>query len=405
MKKVFCKGMMATMIVSVATIMMACIGKNGGAAIDSTITDSIPTETENAPQAVSSQTVVIDVESLTPPKELLETMPYNKVLASLLEDLNMGKSSIIAHTRQTRPLVASNHPFFQSMYRAYADHRPFELSPEALWLLICQGFSLHVNNNAEELRHLFVDFEGKQTLMASGKGISLDNPNSPWERVFPQFTSQIAAYTGQELIDVLSADFSTSTPASRVASQITVMESMKAYFDYWMAICGIPHVILHGTPDDWQSVIDRTEFLRQYKLDWWVDEMLPVLRKIKLASEGEVDKAFWRDMFKEHELNGEGCGAAETLADGWIVKFYPYNNMDIHIWKNMPPDFFRNSLEGLYDGAKDLPPEISSVPVKFQDANGETTDLTLWAGFVGIAQDPETFALRPEIGWFITRQK
>lgn len=358
---------------------------------------------ETASTPVATQTLVIDVETLTPPKKLLETISYDKILANLLKDLNKDSSVVIAHTRKTRPLVESNHPFFQSMYRAYADHRPFELSPEALWLLICQGFSLHVNNNAEELRHLFVDFEGKQTLMASGKGISLDNPNSPWERVFPQFTSQIAVYTGQELIDVLSADFSTSTPASRVASQITVMESMKAYFDYWMAICGIPHVILHGTPNDWQSVIDRTEFLRQYKLDWWVDEMLPVLRKIKLASEGEVDKAFWRDMFKEHELNGEGCGAAETLADGWIVKFYPYNNMDIHIWKNMPPDFFRNSLEGLYDGAKDLPPEISSVPVKFQDANGETTDLTLWAGFVGIAQDEETFALRPEIGWFITR--
>lgn len=394
MKKVFCKGMMATMIVSVATIMMACIGKNGGAAIDSTITDSIPTETKNAPQAVSSQTVVIDVESLTPPKELLETMPYNKVLASLLEDLNMGKSSIIAHTRQTRPLVASNHPFFQSMYRAYADHRPFELSPEALWLLICQGFSLHVNNNAEALRHLFVDFEGKKPLMASGKGISLDNPNSPWERVFPQFTSQIAAYTGQELIDVLSADFSTSTPASRVASQITVMESMKTYFDYTITICGIPQVILHGTPDDWQSVIDRTEFLRQYQLGWWVDEMLPVLRKIKLASEGEVDKAFWRSMFKWHELKHEMCGDPETLADGWIVKFYPYNH-----YKH------RNSLKGLYDGAYGLPPELSMVPVSFQDGNGETTDLTLWAGFVGIAQDPETFALRPEIGWFITRQK
>ena len=35
--------------------------------------------------------------------------------------------------------------------------------------------------------------------------------------------------------------------------------------------------------------------------------------------------------------------------------------------------------------------------------NGEATDITLWAGFVGIAQAPETFALRPEIGWFITR--
>ena len=367
-------------------LLMACRPVGSSPDMDTTVADTVVAE------PVATQTIVIDVETLAPPKKLLETKSYDKILASLLCDLNMSKSSIIAHTRQTRPLVESNHPFFWSMYCAYSDHRPFELSPEALWLLICQGFSLHVNNNAEELRHFFVDFEGKRPLMASGKNISLDNPNSPWERVFPQFTSQIAAYTGQELIDVLSGDFSTSTPASRVASQITVMESMKAYFVYMISICGIPQVILHGTPEDWQSVIDRTEFLRQYKLEWWVDEMLPVLKKIKRASEGEVDKAFWRDMFKYHKLEHEMCGDPETLADGWIVKFYPYAY-----------DKHRNSLEGLYDGASDLPPEISSVPVTFQDGDGEISELTFWAGFVGIAQDSETFALRPEIGWFITR--
>ena len=371
-------------------LIVACHPGSTSAATDTAITDTAVSK------PVATQTIVIDVETLKPPTTLLATQSYDNILAKLLGELEYDKYDkdvIIAHTRQTRPLVASNHPFFQSMYRAYADHRPFELSPEALWLLICQGFSLHVNNNAEELRHLFVDFEGKRTLMVNGSGISLDNPNSQWERVFPQFTSQIAAYTGQELIDVLSADFTTSTPASRVASQITVMESMKQYFDYCMVICGIPQVILHGTPDDWQSVIDRTEFLRQYKLDWWVDEMLPVLKKIKRASEGELDKAFWRGMFKYHELKHEMCGDPETLADGWVVKFYPYNC-----------NKYRNTLKGLYDGASDLPPELSSVPVKFQEANGKTVDLTLWAGFVGIAQDTSTFALRPEIGWFITRK-
>ena len=353
--------------------------------IDIAVADSKPVE---------KQTLVIDVETLTPPKGPIATVPYNKVLRNLLNELTNNHDPIIAHTRQTRPLVESNHPFFYTMYRAYADHRPVELSPEALWLLICQGFSLHVNNNAEELRSLFVDFEGKRTLTASSQGIRLDDPNSPWERVFPQFTSQIAAYTGQELIDVLAADFTTSTPASRVASQITVMESMKQYFDYAMTICGIPQVILHGTPEDWQSVIDRTEFLRQYKLDWWVDEMLPVLRKIKSASEGEVDQAFWRGMFKQHDLKHEMCGDPETLADGWIVKFYPY---DCHK--------HRNTLKGLYDGTSDLPPELASVPVGFEGADGETANLTFWAGFVGIAQDTATLALRPEIGWFITRDK
>ena len=84
----------------------------------------------------------------------------------------------------------------------------------------------------------------------------------------------------------------------------------------------------------------------------------------------------------------------EALADGWIVKFYPY---DCHK--------HRNSLKGLYDGASDLPPELASVPVRFEGADGETANLTFWAGFVGIAQDTATLALRPEIGWFITRDK
>lgn len=341
---------------------------------------------------VKTQTIVIDVETLTPPKELLPTMPYDEILQSILTDLDKEGNIILAHTRQTRPLVASNHPFFSAMYMAYAEHRPFELSPEALWLLICQGFSLHVNNNAEELRSMFVDFDGKKPLFVNGSGISLDNPDSPWERCFPQFTEQIAAYTGQELIDALAGDFTTSTPASRVASQITAMESMKPYFDYILTICGIPQIILHGTPEDWQSIVDRVEFLRQYKLDWWVDEMLPVLNKIVSASQGEVDKDFWRSMFKLHDLKQEMCGDPETLADGWIVKFYPYNH-----WKD------RNSLNGLYDGAYNLPPELSMVPLQFEDGKGEITDLTLWAGFVGIGQNDTTFALRPEIGWFITR--
>lgn len=373
--------------------LLALIACSGQTAQRDSVADSIDSIEADA-KPVKTQTLVIDVETLEPPKGPLATVHYDKALRNLLDLFDVDGDSIVAHTRQTRPLVESNHPFFYTMYRAYADHRPVELSPEALWLLICQGFSLHVNNNAEELRSLFVDFEGKRTLMASSQGIRLDDPNSPWERVFPQFTSQIAAYTGQELIDVLAADFTTSTPASRVASQITVMESMKQYFDYMMTICGIPQVILHGTPEDWQSVIDRTEFLRQYKLDWWVDEMLPVLKKIKSASEGEVDQAFWRGMFKQHDLKHEMCGDPETLADGWIVKFYPYD-----CYK------YRNSLKGLYDGASDLPPELASVPVRFEGADGGTANLTLWAGFVGIAQDTATLALRPEIGWFITRDK
>lgn len=355
------------------------------------------------------QRIVIDIEELDPPKKILPTANYDAILKQTLAEQNMSKFRIVAHNRMASPLVYGyEHPFFNGMYMAYAEHRPFVLSPDALWLVICQGFAQHVDHNAEALRHLFVDFEGKRTLTVYNEVINLDKPDSrQWEKVFPEFTKQIAGYTSDSLVNMLTADFTTTTTVSRAASQLTIMATFKDYFDYELiAICGIPQVILEGTPEDWQSIVDRVEWLRRYQLDWWVDEMLPVLRKIVLAAQGEVDRDFWRGIFKIHELPGGGCGAPSSLADGWIVKFFPYNNLDFRAydWKDEPPETFRNNLQSLYDVASNLPPEITAVPLQFISVN-DTTMLQLCAGFVGLTQDKKTYALCPQIGWFIIRKK
>lgn len=350
------------------------------------------------PGGKPKQTIVIEIEKLQSPAEVLPEAPYSAVLANILTNLEVYDQRIIANDRERSRMVVLPHPFFDGMYRAYADHRPFVISPDAVWLLICQGFSNHVNNNAEKLRHLFVDFEGKKTLSVIANDISLNNPASPWEEHFPSFTSMIASYVGDSLVSILTSDFSTSTLTTRTASQITVMASMKAYFNYEAVItCGIPKVFLEGTPDDWQRVIDGAQFLRRYELDWWVDEMLPVLKKIKRASEGEVDKRFWRNMYKQREEERDmGCGTqTDIIANGWVVKFYPYGSAK-----------HRTNLKELKEGSSNLPPEIVSAPLSFKDyTKGIEEDLNIYAGFVGLSQNSETLALRPEVGWFITIQK
>ena len=335
--------------------------------------------------------IVINVEKLERPKSLLDTISYDQLLQTYY--FTGDTESIVSHNRLDRQLVmGGQNPFFKAMYHAYADHRPFELSPEALWLLICQGFSYHVNNNAEDLRPMFVDFDGKKTLSVNTNRFP-ENPEA-WERLFPSFTRQIAAHTGGKIVSVMGSDFTTSTSVSHTASQISIMVAMQKYFDYELTvICGIPQVILHGAPEDWQSIIDRVKVLREYKLAWWVDKMLPVLEKIKRASEGEVDKDFWCDMFKLHRKDrGHGCGPSHPDVDGWIVKFYPYDEKGR-----------RNDLEKLYEGDQHLPSEVLSVPLKVTGA--AEANLNLRAGFVGIVQDSKTQALRPEIGWYITEQK
>ena len=95
-----------------------------------------------------------------------------------------------------------------------------------IWLLISQGFSQHVNNNAEELRKLFVNFDGKITLVVKNNAIDLKDPNSPWEEVFPEFSKQISAFTGKDLINALTCDFSTTTPVSMMLSSFVVSLSV-----------------------------------------------------------------------------------------------------------------------------------------------------------------------------------
>jgi len=345
------------------------------------------------------------VENLSRPESCLPTKSNKDIFEEMiLSDINVNQNDIkmdefpfdIVATSKLPDELASfgYHSFFNGMYEAYTDHRPFVLSPDMIWLLISQGFAQHINANSESLRHYFVDFQGKITLLVSTDEITLDNPQSRWEKIFPEFTKQIAEHTGSEIINLLSSDFSTTTPVEKVASEITIMEAMKTYFEYTVlyAACGIPEITLKGTTEDWQKILDRTKLLGKYDLTWWTSELEPVLEEFVKASKGKIDKEFWKGMFKYH-TNFVQCGGPVTTIDGWIVKFFPYNN-----------ERRRNNLTTL-SGSANLPEEIVKVDLNYYDEKtGITTPLELWAGFVGLIQNNSNYALTPKIGWMIRKK-
>ncbi|MDR1106955.1 MAG: DUF4419 domain-containing protein [Treponema sp.] len=337
------------------------------------------------------------VEELSRPEGPLAMQSGNDVLEHLVK-LSQKKdkeypSDIFAKSRLPAEMVNYGyHSFFDGIYYAYLEHRPIVLSPDAVWLLISQGFAQHVNANAEKLRHYFVNFDGKLTLTVMTSAVTLDNPDSPWETIFPQFTQQIAEHTGEELINLLSADFTTTTIVEKVASEITIMESMKAYFEYAVmyVLCGIPEVTLLGTTEDWQKILDRTKRLGRYELTWWTDELEPVLAEFVNASRGNISKEFWMNMF-DKEYYSLGCGSA-TIINGWITKFFPCGS-----------NGERNSLRSIKSSG-DLPEEIVKVDLLYYDTTtGISTPLELWAGFFGLDQNTENFALTPKIGWMIKK--
>lgn len=347
---------------------------------------------------LTHNSIQFDIESLTPPKALLEESTLQTIAEQLCPDLE-------ALQEGDRLVVnGGNHAFLWGLHRAYAEHRPFTLSPDMIWLLVLQGVAQHINYSAAKGNHLFDAVQSRQTIVVFNQAIKLGDPSSPWEETTTQLTEAVAKalQNDQALIDLLRADFSTTQLAERVASEITILDAMKPYFEYIVArcICGIPSMTLEGTVEDWDRMLHKLHALQQYDLAWWVDELVPIVQDIRSSAEGNPSKDFWMNIFKVH--TEDGYGAPKTV-DGWITTFFPYDNKG-----NRRPLRERRAIF-IDDLLETLPHQLVQVPFRFQLRGPDgievlsDTPMAYWAGFVGVEQDPETFGLRPLIHWWVAR--
>lgn len=315
-------------------------------------------------------------------------------------------------SEKTYPLVSTSvHPFVATLSLAYAEHRPVVISPDMIWLMIAQGVSLHINQNSEEMRELFVDFEGKENLNVRRDDFIIGTRLNDWEGAIIGLRGNMGIYTGHEWTELMSPTFSTTTSIEQAAFDITLMDAMKEYFSYSVTImCGIPEITLEGTPEDWQEIERRVKEFKKYGLDWWIADLEPVLHQFVEASEGNVKKKFWSEIFQV-ESYPSGCTTVDYVS-GWVTKFFPYVKTGLDSYYKNPvmvglPEgeymdrIFLKNKKGNYQLTFDqFPSGMSRVEV-FINNLWDYMIFEFYGGFMGIHQNHETLALRPEIGWAI----
>jgi hypothetical protein len=296
-------------------------------------------------------------------------------------------------------LPAEQHPLVEAAKLAYSWHYPLALSPDAVWLAIAQGFAMHVNANAEALRGKFVRHPGQPIITVVRDEFVKGSPTNEWPAVFGEFSDAIAAHIGRQR-DLVVCDFSTTGPCERVASELVLMEAMQHYFSYEVLTrCGIPEIALEGTSGDWRAIRQRAQALREYDLGWWADALAPVLDQLIATAEGHIDVPFWETFFKHADASGG------PRALGWINTLFPYlrmvngeleRNEHMTAWRDPPPayDFFRGAPTWA------LPAGLSQVPFVWK-YYGKDLSMQFVGGFVGVAQDDVSLAVRPAIGWAV----
>jgi hypothetical protein len=234
-------------------------------------------------------------------------------------------------------LNGNNHrignAFVAAIYKAYCEHYPLEISVEDIWVAIEQGVSIHLNENAEKYRQLMVSHEDKKTLnlpvdslripdSARPKGGNKSVPAIDWSVAVRQMGQLIRNDMKTDLATLLTTPFSATTAVEQAVFDCTLMDSVKAYYDYRFSLCcGIPQVTLRGSPDDFQQVIDRINQLRTIFTDfqWWLDTLLPHLQQLKASAEGKPDIDWWQKIC--HRVGG---GSDISMLSGWLADFVPY---------------------------------------------------------------------------------
>ncbi|CAF2565097.1 unnamed protein product [Rotaria sp. Silwood2] len=222
--------------------------------------------------------------------------------------------------------------FVATIFEAYCNHYPLELSVEDFWVAIAQGVSIHLNENAEKFRHLLVSHEGKKTLILPVDSLRIPEsdrsaggnksiPAINWPKAVRQMCQLIRDDMKMDLATLMTKRFSNTTNVEGAVFDCTLMDTVKSYYEYGFSLtCGIPQVTLRGLPTDFQELIDRVQQLKLLFTDfhWWFDALLPNLEKLKESAEGKPDIDWWQKICHQ-----DNSGSGVNLLLGWLATFVP----------------------------------------------------------------------------------
>jgi len=216
----------------------------------------------NNKNSIDKDVLKIELYPENLPIDKLEKKSINNILSKETLALSLDENKDLA-------FLGSNVPLLYGFYTSHAKHYPIRIKPDDIWLLIVQAFSHHVNANSEELRNYFVNFEGKKALTVNYNGIySIKNVDKKiLENFAYQINEQMKKYLGEEILQILTPNFTTTDFNSTIVSKLSIMGAFKKYFEYTMnlATCGIPYIILEGSIGDYKSIKEKAEKLSKYE--------------------------------------------------------------------------------------------------------------------------------------------
>lgn len=345
--------------------------------------------------------VVDDVETA---KELLPIIPADTLLFE-----KFGEGVVYRpEEMQSKQFVECNiqHSFLGALHIAYAEHRPFVLSPEAFWLCITQGVSMKLKNenfNTNENKAITQD---KQIIQIRNDDVALDE-NPDWTPVVNRLRDTLRILNNIENVDFFVPHFSETSLEETNVFTITLMESLENQFGLRvLSGCGIPKIYLSGSIEDWIWIKSNVQKLRRYNMQAWAEILTPLVDEILNAKRGSVNTKFWQNIYKSESVY------TQQYISGWVLKLFPFRS--IPVWMDgddgfmakdsLAPNLFMKGTDYLASNLtlNDLPMGNSKVNFEWDNRFiSEKKEMDMHGGFLLVYQHSNK-ALEPYISWCLT---
>ncbi|KAH0524095.1 hypothetical protein TsFJ059_009007 [Trichoderma semiorbis] len=383
---------------------------------------TVPVDPDVDPLPLSTAGTVTSASELlrqSCPEEFPPATPYSpELLMSSFADFGSDDDSAFANGT----IFQSSDSLVRGAIEAWGQHQSLVLRPDEVWFEILAQLNFYMTAHAEDVRHLFVDHEGKEEIQVW---------RFSWRDVIAAFAGEIQQRVKTDwLLDWIMPNFTTSDDNDGLTATVLMMGLMQHYFEFSGGItCGLPEVTLLGERDDWVKLLGKLDRLKEWGEEPadYADRLRPILTRFVLTwDEPDCDevKDFWKNIVRSQRLFMCGAGPTGYSISGWITGFLHWTvEGDLRISRqaeqefNPSDDYDMLVLDGIpYFSTEldDVPVGYAKAPLKMLDYPVQGTDSMayLLAGNVGVqrlavassetpGQEDFKVTAQPMSAWFL----
>lgn len=322
------------------------------------------------------------------PEEVADKNPYTpKLLLSSYSEFERGDDVVFNGS-----IYPSSDSVVRGAIQAWAHHESLILRPDAIWFEILAQLNFYMTKHAEDIRHLFVDFEGKKQILVK---------DTTWRSVIAGFANEIQKRVKTDwLLSWISPGFSTTTPNDNMTATVLMMGLMQHYFEFLGGItCGIPSITLLGTKEDWVKLEMKLGHLADFGEEpaQFAENLKPILKRFVQTWDepnSPAIKAFWAQIVRAHSVFTCGSGPNSYDVSGWITGFIHWRDDgtlrvpadEAVLEAPLEDDIRLDNVSYRRVGLDKVSIGYAKAPLKMLDypKDGEDTDAFVLAGNIGI---------------------